>query len=252
MQHRISLITVCRNAERTIAAALTSARLQTVPPFEHFIIDGNSGDRTLDVVGQFSDLPLRISSQPDQGIYDAMNRGITQARGDILFFLNADDRLYDAQALAHVAQAFDDDPTLDLVWGNVGYGIEHGRACTLRYPHIDPDSLLSATLCHQAVFAHRRLFERFGNFDLKYPLCADYDWQLRVLRGGARYRYLDVGVAHFSPGGASEQAMGQLYREKARIRRKHLAWLPWMAVELRLFLRRSRYRFNAWRYSLSA
>lgn len=250
MQHRISLITVCRNAERTIADTLASARLQTHPPFEHLIVDGASQDRTLEIVNQFNDLPLHISSEPDRGIYDAMNRGIAKARGDILFFLNADDQLYDAHTLAQVAQTFDDAPSLDLVWGNVGYVDETGRALTLRYPHINPQNLLSATLCHQAVFARRTLFERLGDFDLAYPICADYDWQLRVLRGGAHYRYLDTGVAHFSPGGASEQTMGRLYREKARIRRKYLAWLPWIKLETHLALRRTRYRFNSWRYQL--
>ena len=243
---RISLITVCYNAESSIAFTLQSAREQTYRNFEHLIVDGASKDRTLDVVKKFSDLPLVIHSEPDKGIYDAMNKAIALARGDILFFLNADDALLDGQVLARVAEAFDADPALEFLWGDVVNAFPDGQNLTLSYAYINPDTLIYGSLCHQGVFAHKRLFERFGNFDLKYRLCADFDWFLRVLRGGAKYRYLDLDVSIFTRGGAHEKSLARMYREKALIRRKYVSFLPWAWGETYQYLRRRRYDLTGW------
>lgn len=241
MTPRISLITVCYNAESSIAGALQSARAQTYRNFEHLVVDGASKDRTLDVVRQFGDLPLVISSEPDKGIYDAMNKGVARARGDILFFLNADDRLHDADVLARVAQAFDADPGLDMAWGDVINVFQDGERTRTTHGHLNPDTLLYDSLCHQATFAHRRLFERHGDFDTAYPICADFDWFLRVLHGGARYRHLPLDVAEFTRGGMHEQDRHALYREKSRIRRPYLNPLHYRFNELRLNLRIARH-----------
>ena len=243
---RISLITVCYNAESSIAVTLQSAREQTYRNFEHLIVDGASKDRTLEVVDQFSDLPLVIHSEPDKGIYDAMNKAVALAKGDILFFLNADDALLDGQVLARVVEAFDADPALEFLWGDVVNAFQDGQKLTLSYAYINPDTLIYGSLCHQGVFAHRNLFERFGNFNLKYRLCADFDWFLRVLRGGAKYRYLDLDVSIFTRGGAHEKSLARMYREKALIRRKYVSLLPWMGNEIYQYLRRRRYDLTGW------
>ena len=243
---RISLITVCYNAESSIASTLQSAREQTYRNFELLIVDGASKDSTLEVVRQFSDLPLVIHSEPDKGIYDAMNKAVMLAKGDILFFLNADDALLDGQVLARVAEAFDADPALEFLWGDVVNAFQDGQNLTLSYAYINPDTLIYGSLCHQGVFAHKRLFERFGNFDLKYRLCADFDWFLRVLRGGARYRYLDLDVSIFTRGGAHEKSLARMYREKALIRRKYVSLVPWVGNEIYQYLRRRRYDLTGW------
>lgn len=246
MKPRFSLITVCYNAETSIAKALQSAREQSYRDFEHLIVDGASTDRTLDVVRQFGDLPLVIHSELDKGIYDAMNKAVRLARGDILFFLNADDALLDGQVLERVAAAFDADPELEFLWGDVVSAFEDGRRLTLSYAYIDPETLIYGSLCHQGVFAHKRLFERFGNFDLQYRLCADFDWFLRVMRGGAKFRYLDLDVSVFTRGGAHEKSLARMYREKAMIRRKHVPLLPWAFNEIYQYLRRRRYDLTGW------
>lgn len=246
MNPRFSLITVCYNAEASIAKALQSAREQTYRNFEHLIVDGASRDRTLDIVRQFDDLPLVVHSEPDKGIYDAMNKAVRLARGEILFFLNADDALLDGQVLGKVAEAFDADPALDFLWGDVVNVFEDGRQLTLSYSHINPDTLIYGSLCHQGVFAHRRLFERFGDFDLQYRLCADFDWFLRILRGGARYRHIDLDISLFTRGGAHEKSLARMYREKALIRRKHVSMVPWAFNEARHYLRRRRYDVTGW------
>lgn len=246
MNPRISLITVCYNAESSIAATLQSAREQTYRNFELLVVDGASKDNTLKVVQQFNDLPLVIHSAPDKGIYDAMNKAVALARGEILFFLNADDKFLDGQVLARVIETFEADPTLEFLWGDVISAFENGQMLTLSYAYINPDTLIYGSLCHQGVFAHKRLFERFGNFDLKYRLCADFDWFLRVLRGGAKYRYLDLDVSIFTRGGAHEKSLARMYREKALIRRKYVSLLPWVGNEIYQYLRRRRYDLTGW------
>ena len=243
---RISLITVCYNAEATIKEALQSAREQTYRNFEHLVVDGASKDGTLDVVRQYNDLPLVIHSEPDKGIYDAMNKAVGLARGDILFFLNADDALLDGNVLARVAEAFDADPALEFLWGDVVHAFEDGQRLTLSYAYITPDTLIYGSLCHQGVFAHKRLFERFGNFDMQYRLCADFDWFLRVLRGGAQYRYLNLDVSLFTRGGAHEQSLVRVHREIAMIRRKYVPVLTWLGGETHQFMRRRRYKLTGW------
>lgn len=241
---RISLITVCYNAEASIAGTLQSARAQTYRNFEHLIVDGASTDGTLDVVRQFSDLPLVISSEPDKGIYDAMNKGVARARGDILFFLNADDRLHDAEVLGRVAHAFDADPKLDLLWGDVINVFQDGERTRTTHGHITPQTLLYDSLCHQATFAHRRLFDRHGDFNTAYPICADFDWFVRVLHGGTRYGHVELDVAEFTRGGMHERDYGALYREKSRIRRDYLSPLRYHFSELRLNLRIKRHALS--------
>lgn len=234
---RISLITVCYNAEASIARALQSARAQTYRNFELLVVDGASKDRTLEVVREFGDLPLVVSSEPDQGIYDAMNKGVSRARGDILFFLNADDRLWDPDVLARVAQVFDADPELDMVWGDVISVFPDGDTERDSYAHVTPGTLVYGSLCHQATFARKRLFDRYGVFNTAYPICADYDWFMRVLRGGARYRHVDLDVAAFTRGGAHESSRDTTYWEKARVRRAYLKPLPYVVGEAALYLR---------------
>lgn len=241
---RISLITVCYNAESSIADTLQSAREQTYRNFEHLIVDGASKDSTLETVRQFSDLPLVISSEPDMGIYDAMNKGIARAHGDIIFFLNADDRLHDAGVLARAVHAFDADPDLDILWGDVINVFQDGERIRTSHGHISPKTLINDSLCHQATFAHKRLFEQHGDFNTAYPVCADFDWFLRVLHGGAHYQYMNFDVAEFTRGGMHERDLGALYREKSRIRREYLSSQVYRFNELRINLRVKRHQVS--------
>ncbi len=222
---KFSIITVCLNAESVIRGALQSVHEQCCRDFECVVIDGASSDRTLEVVRDFGDLPLVISSEPDKGIYDAMNKGISLTRGDILYFLNSDDRLCDAHVLEKVAIAFDSDPELDMLWGDIVYVFRDGNKKRRHNNKTNAGNLIYGSLCHQAVFARKRLFARHGGFDTEYSIAADFDWLLRVLRGGAKYRHLETDIAFFARGGAhesTEKNLGTLHQEMAVIRRAYL------------------------------
>lgn len=217
-----SLVTVCFNAERSIANSLQSAREQTCHDFENVVVDGASTDGTMDVVHHFDDLPLVISSEPDQGIYDAMNKGIARATGEVLYFLNADDRLHDPGVLERVQQVFAANPDVDLVWGNVVYDSPDGSSVTRRFHHIHPGNLVFLDLNHQGAFARKRLFDRIGTFNTAFRINADYDWFLRALRSGAGWRYADIDVARFHTGGTHARNVQKLRVERHAVRMQYI------------------------------
>jgi glycosyltransferase involved in cell wall biosynthesis len=222
-----SLITVCYNAESSIARALQSAREQTCRDFENVVVDGASTDGTLNVARQFDDLPLAISSEPDKGIYDAMNKGIARAQGEVLYFLNADDRLHDPEVLARVMQAFRLHPDVDLLWGNVVYDWPDGMSEHRTFGHINPRNLVFLDLNHQGTFARKRLFEHIGAFNTEFHINADYDWFLRALESGAAWRYENIDVARFHTGGTHTRNVDTLRVERHAVRMQYISPLPY-------------------------
>src|SRR6188508_1087311 len=116
---KFSIITVCRNSERVLHKAMESLSAQHYKDYEWVVIDGASTDGTLKIVQSFSAAPLLVVSEPDHGIYDAMNKGVAKARGDYVFFLNSDDALYDERVLQDVSDWLDRNPAVDLVYGSV-------------------------------------------------------------------------------------------------------------------------------------
>lgn len=222
-----SLITVCYNAEDSIARTLQSARAQTWRDFENVVIDGASTDDTLAVVRQFDDLPLVISTEPDKGIYDAMNKGIARAQGEVLYFLNADDSLHDAGVLARVAQVFQRHSDVDLVWGNVVYDRLDGTSEHRSFEHIHPRNLVFLDLNHQGAFARKRLFERIGAFNTDFRINADYDWFLRALAAGAVWQYEDIDIARFHTGGAHVGNIPKMRAERHAVRMQYIHPLPY-------------------------
>ncbi|ODS67742.1 MAG: hypothetical protein ABS43_29840 [Bordetella sp. SCN 67-23] len=217
-----SLITVCFNAERSIASTLQSAREQTCRDFENVVVDGASTDGTLGVVHRFDDLPLAITSEPDQGIYDAMNKGVARAEGEVLYFLNADDQLHDPEVLERVRQVFASNPEIDLVWGNVVYDNPDGSSMARRFEHIHPGNLVFLDLNHQGAFARKRLFDRIGTFNTAFRINADYDWFLRALGSGAVWEYADINVARFHTGGTHARNVKKLRDERHAVRMQYI------------------------------
>jgi len=218
---RYSIVTVTFNAAAMLPVTLESLAAQRCQDLEWLVQDGASADQSLALITAHSaaTMGLRLVSEPDGGIYDAMNRAVARAQGDWIYFLNAGDALADAEVLASVAAAADAS-AVDLIVGEVltvGPRVTQHRS----YAHLGPTRLLFDSLCHQAVFARRSLFDRFGAFDTRFRYAADYDWLLRVWRGGARVRMLPQVVAHFATGGAHAKAATDTSRENEAVRRQH-------------------------------
>jgi len=244
MNLSVSIITVCLNSSRTIRDTLDSVKNQTWNHIEHVIIDGGSSDGTQEIVGAYMDSVASFLSEPDDGLYDAMNKGISRSTGDVLFFLNSDDVLCDSEVIADVARAFLEHPETDLLYGNVIYRYPD-RMEQRRFNHISRKNILYENLCHQAVFARRDMFRRFGNFDTDYQLGADYDWLLKVFFSGSVTRYADRDIAYFDACGRHADDRDFRMKERLNIKLKHIGWVAYKYGETIYRIRRK------WRRILS-
>lgn len=198
---KFSVITVCYNSADHIERAIQSVLAQQGVEVEYIVIDGGSSDGTLDILHRYADHIAFLSSEPDKGLYDAMNKGLAHATGDVVNFLNSDDWFTEG-SLAAVQQAFAEQ-NCDIVGGNallmqddMVIGVKRGLPPQDDYYCVMPFS-------HQAIFARLHLFHQYGGFDLKYRYCADYDWVLRMYTQGISFYYLNTPVVHFSYGGLS-------------------------------------------------
>ena len=182
MDPLFSIITVTWNAADVIAPTIQSVQRQTSSDYEMLIIDGASTDDTLAIVRQASIASLRVFSEPDNGLYDAMNKGIARARGRYLFFLNAGDKFADDTVLARLAMLTADNP--GVIYGQTQLVDAEGQVVGKR--HLTAPKKLTANsflngmvVCHQAFAARRDLVP---DYDLQYKLSADYDWCIKVLK----------------------------------------------------------------------
>lgn len=184
----VSVITVVRNGADSILQTLESVRVQRQVPVEHIVIDGASTDGTIEILKKHQRDQLRWLSEPDQGIYDAMNKGVSLAQGEWLLFLGADDVLADPDVLADIFQKHE--LTLyDLVCGCSSY--IGGRECV---PRLDWHIQLFNTIHHQAAFYRRCLFDDF-RYRLDIPVVADYELNFRIYSQHRPALLLDRHVA---------------------------------------------------------
>ena len=211
----LSVITVSYNSGATIGRTLESLRAQTNCNFESIVIDGGSNDGTMDIVRDYSDVVSKTVSEKDRGIYDAMNKGIALAEGTYLAFLNSDDA-YFPDTVARVA-AFAEKQHADILYGNMQKERQLGNELLTRIEKPDlmkmPETM---GIFHPATFVKKELFERFGGYDLRFKLAADYHWLLRAYLQKVPFEYLDKVLVKFSVGGASNFSC-ETYREAIQI-----------------------------------
>lgn len=169
----ISIITVVRNAASTFEQTILSVLNQDFPDFEYVVVDGVSTDGTLDILEKYSD-KIRYVSEPDAGIYDAMNKAILLSKGEWIYFLGADDTLYSTTTLTEIFS--DNDKTIDVLYGDVIFK-NSGNTFDGEF---DYDKMCVSCPCHQAIFYKRELFNRFGLFNLKYKINADAEMHVRT------------------------------------------------------------------------
>jgi glycosyltransferase involved in cell wall biosynthesis len=235
-ENKISIITASLNAAPHIESAIESVAGQSYPRIEHVIIDGGSTDGTLQIIERHRDSVGYLVSEPDSGIYNAMNKGIKAASGDILFFLNADDRLCDDRVVADVMSVFNASPELEVVYGNLLWDLS-GKMVRKRQPSsITRASLAGATILHQTVFAKRHVFEATGGFSEEYKVVSDYDWMMKVfIRDRCKYRYYDRDIAVMGTRGLSWTSTDW---ERERIQAMRAYFTTWEILRYRVWPRR--------------
>jgi len=209
---KISVITVCYNAASLIDDCLRSVAEQTHKDIEHIIIDGLSSDSTVEIVSRYPHV-ARLISERDNGIYDAMNKGLGLVGGAYVLFLNADDRFASVSSVAKAVAAIESDPGADVYYGDLEVRPADGPAHVFRPPPPAeaPAFMVWGCLPHQSTLAQPSVFEKTGRFDTRYRYHADYDWFLKILADPAiDVRAVRVVIGSFRLGGASSQlAKGQ-------------------------------------------
>lgn len=191
---KITIVTVCLNAENSIEKTILSVINQTYPNVEYIVQDGQSTDNTLNIVKKYqATYSIQVYSEKDTGLYQAMNRAIYHASGDYILFLNSNDVLCNDRVLEKIAMQLQ----YDIVMGNVIRIKEHGEQIekygSRRKVFL---MLLSGRMpCHQVIFARRELLLELGGFQEKYTICADFDFMVRCCKRKATMYWADIDTS---------------------------------------------------------
>ncbi|HMA71765.1 MAG TPA: glycosyltransferase family 2 protein [Xanthobacteraceae bacterium] len=191
---KTSVITVCRNSASTIEDALRSVASQSYPDIEHIVVDGASTDGTLDIVDRYRGRLAKVMSEPDRGIYDAMNKGVAVAGGEVICFLNSDDIYANNTVISKVVNYLEQN-NLDAVYGDVEFFKSETPEVTLRRYRSNrfrPDRIGWGWMpAHPALFVRRRIFDQYGGFRIHYRIAGDFEFVARIFhRNALRYCYL--------------------------------------------------------------
>jgi glycosyltransferase len=214
---RISIVTVVFNRAATVADALRSVQAQRYDEVEHVVVDGASEDGTLDVIEAHRVPSMRVVSEPDEGIYDALNKGMALATGDVLGLMHSDDAYADGDVLADVARCFEDE-SVDAVYGDLEYVAAEDPTRVVRFwsaGDFSETRLRRGWMPpHPTLFVRRAVIERLGGYDTSFRIAADYDAILRWFgRGGLRASYLPRVLVRMRLGGVSNASLGHLLRK---------------------------------------
>jgi glycosyltransferase involved in cell wall biosynthesis len=239
----LSIIIPTFNSAETITACLESIRTQTCLDLEVIIVDNLSCDATLSIVNGFKQFfPIKCSSVADNGIYDAMNSGIAFSSGSYCYFLGSDDYLYNPDVVQLVRDKLRGG-NIKVAYGNVSmFGVNEWLKEGMIHGGIfDLKRLISHNICHQSIFYHNSIFQQLGNYNLKYSVYADHDFNIRC---AAHYKlhYIDLIIAKFNVEGTSSSAVDPAFNRDryANIVRYFFNVLHTKAfVGLRLYVRQA-------------
>lgn len=217
----ITVITVVFNGAKTLEQTILSVINQTYKNIEYIIIDGNSTDGTLDIIKKYEDRIDYWQSEPDKGIYDAMNKGIDLGSGEWVNFMNSGDSFFDSQVLEKIFCSVSGD--YDVIYGNCnqifefGEKIVKGRELTASSYHM--------TFNHQSCFTKlKRLCDY--HYDIDYRICADYDFYKKLINNNCSFKYVDIPVSNFEcTDGISSKNPLTMYKELLRINKVSHEWI---------------------------
>ena len=235
-----SVITVCYQALPELQRTVASVNTSTFRDYEHLIIDGGSSDGTVKWLEGIKDPLVRWESAPDKGLYDAMNKGLAQAKGEFVWFVNAGDLIYSEQTMAQMATMIDE--KVDILFGEVVLKSPEGKVLGTRSemtPHKTPDLLnwrsmrFGMVVSHQAFVPRRRI----APFYLEDNLCADIDWVIRCLKVSGESMNTHLIFAQFETGGLSRQRHRESLKDRYEVLRHHFGFLPNLCNHIYILLR---------------
>ena len=235
-----SIITVTYNAADTLETTIQSVIAQTYHQVEYLIIDGASKDGTLAIIEQYKDRITKIVSEPDKGLYDAMNKGLALATGDYVCFLNAGDTFHEDDTLEKMVHALHTATSLpDVLYGETAIVDKHGHFKRMRRLSA-PEKLTwksfkqGMLVCHQAFFAKRALAEPYN---LQYRYSSDFDWCVRVMKKSKLLFNTHLTLIDYLEEGMTTRNHKASLKERFWIMSKHYGFIPTMLYHLWFVLR---------------
>lgn len=222
---RISIITVVFNGEKTIGKTIESVLNQSYSQIEYIVIDGKSTDGTLQVISSFKG-PIQVVSEPDQGLYDAMNKGLSLATGDYVWFLNSGDEIYEQDTLENMVKGMPDSP--DFIYGGTMIIDEFQNEVGDR--RLKPPKQLSwlsfrqgMVVCHQSMIVKR---EQAPLYNMEYRLSADIDWAIGASKNSRTIHNSGLILSRFLEGGLTDHNIKAGLKERFRIMRRYYGLIP--------------------------
>lgn len=251
---KVSIITVCFNAVATIEGTIKSVISQSYSNIEYIIIDGGSSDGTQAVIDRYKDQIDTIVSEPDQGIYDAMNKGIALAKNEVIAILNSDDFYPNECMLADVVKIFEQNPHVDMVLGNVDFVSPNNLVNSVRYYssyNFAPWKMRFGFMpAHPASFIRRSAYTKIGQYRLTYKIAADFEFFVRaILVNKCRYTKLNKTLVCMREGGVSTTGLKSnwiITKEELRALRENGIYSNLFFVLLRLPIKFFQKVFHKW------
>lgn len=239
---KFSIITVCYNAEATLEDTIQSVISQTYHHVEYIIVDGASKDRTMDIVNRYRDRIAVVVSEPDKGLYDAMNKGIRLATGDYLCFLNAGDSFHEDDTLQQMVHSIHTLQLPDVLYGETELVDHEGHFLRMRRlqapEHLTWKSFRQGMLvCHQAFFPRRDLVMPY---DLRYRFSADFDWCIKIMKKSKVLHNTHLTLIDYLAEGMTTHNHQASLKERFLIMARHYGWAStvahhaWFALRLLL------------------
>ena len=218
-----SIITICYNAEATLEKTIQSVLAQTYPNVEYIVVDGASKDNTLAIINRYRPQLSKVVSEPDKGLYDAMNKGIGLATGNYLCFLNAGDTFFSANTLQEMVATLPADKQPDVIYGETALVDAEGHFVRMR--RLQAPEVLTwrsfrqgMLVCHQAFFARRELVPLY---DLQYRFSADFDWCIRIMKQSHLLHNTHLTLVNYLDEGLTTRNQKASLKERFRIMAKH-------------------------------
>ena len=217
----VSIVTIVFNGEMYIEQTINSVLGQKYSPIEYIIIDGGSTDGTSQKIGKYKNRIDHFISEPDDGIYYAINKGISFARGDLIGLIHCGD-YYESDAVSDAVGIFLD-REVDVIYGNLKVLEEAGKESIIRIVQGDHNNLKKRmSILHPATFVSRRCYLQHGLYDTQYKSAADYDFFLKLFLSKVKFHHVDTVLANFRSGGTSGSNFSLAMRENLSIRQNLL------------------------------
>jgi glycosyltransferase involved in cell wall biosynthesis len=223
---KVSIITVCYNSEKTIETTIQSVTSQDYANIEYIIVDGNSSDHTMGVVDRYKKNINKIVSEPDRGIYDAMNKGIKMAEGDVIGILNSDDIFVSNTIISEIVKAFENDTEIAAVYGNIDFFKDELTKKVVRtwitkpyYPKFFDEGEVPP---HPSLFVRKAVYDKIGTYFPDFKISSDYEFMFRAFKvHNYKPYYLDRFIVNMKIGGESTKSFKNILIGNKEVR---VAW----------------------------